>query len=126
MPKSAGRSRAAAGFLVAALLAAPLLAVADAKWVEPKWVKTRRVRLGHGKPTHRVVHFTDVHHKGDRAYLAAVVRKINALSPDFVCFTGDLIEETKASGRSPGSSSPASNRRCMASRATTITGAKRP
>jgi predicted MPP superfamily phosphohydrolase len=40
-----------------------------------------------------VVHFTDVHHKGDRAYLATVVRKINTLSPDFVCFTGDLVEE---------------------------------
>ena len=26
--------------------------------------------------------------------MAAVVRKINALSPDFVCFTVDLIEET--------------------------------
>ena len=82
-------------FLLAALLSAPLLAAADAKWVEPTWVKTRRFRLGHSKPTHRLVHLTDVHHKGDRAYLAAVVRKINALSPDLVCFTGDLIEETK-------------------------------
>jgi predicted MPP superfamily phosphohydrolase len=50
------------------------------------------------KPTHRIVHFTDVHHKGDRAYLQGVVKKINALSPDFVCFTGDLIEETQAPG----------------------------
>jgi uncharacterized protein len=41
------------------------------------------------------VHFTDLHHKGDRAYLVEVVRRINALSPDFVCFTGDLIEETR-------------------------------
>jgi hypothetical protein len=81
-------------FLRGALLAAPLLAVADAKWVEPTWVRTRRLRLGDRKPRHRVVHFTDVHHKGDRAYFAAVVRRINALSPDFVCFTGDLIEET--------------------------------
>ena len=78
-----------------ALLCAPFAVVADAKWVEPQWVKTRRFRLGTGKPTHRLIHFTDVHHKGDRAYLEAVVRKINALSPDFVCFTGDLIEETK-------------------------------
>ena len=82
-------------FLLAALLAAPLLAAADAKWLEPTWVRTRRFRLGAGKPTHRVVHFTDVHHKGDRAYLQGVVKKINALSPDFVCFTGDLIEEAR-------------------------------
>lgn len=82
-------------FLRASLLCAPCLVAADARCVEPQWVKTRRIRLGTGKPTHRVVHFTDVHHKGDRAYLEAVVKKINALSPDFVCFTGDLIEETK-------------------------------
>lgn len=82
-------------FLAAALLSAPLLAVAEAALVEPKWVRTRHLRLGTGKPTHRMVHFTDVHHKGDRAYLKAVVRQINALSPDFVCFTGDLVEETK-------------------------------
>jgi predicted MPP superfamily phosphohydrolase len=82
-------------FLLAALVAAaaPGLAAADAKWLEPGWVKTRRLRLGTGKPTHRLVHFTDVHHKGDRAYLVSVVKKINALSPDLVCFTGDLIED---------------------------------
>jgi uncharacterized protein len=80
-------------FLVGAVLAAPLLAVADAGWLEPQWVRIRRVHLNADKPTHRLVHFTDVHYKGDRAYLLSVVRKINALSPDFVCFTGDLIEE---------------------------------
>jgi predicted MPP superfamily phosphohydrolase len=82
-------------FLAGAFLAAPVLAVADAKWLEPKWVKTRRIQLGQVKPTHRFVHFTDVHHKGDRAYLQAVVKRINELSPEFVCFTGDLIEETQ-------------------------------
>ena len=80
--------------LRAAFWSAPLLVLGDSLWVEPKWIKTRHIRLGADKPTHRVVHFTDVHHKGDRNYLAKVVRKINALSPDFVCFTGDLIEET--------------------------------
>jgi len=80
-------------FLLGAVLAAPCLAVADARLLEPGWIKIRRVRLAAGKPTHRVVHFTDVHHKGDRAYLESVVKKINALSSDFVCFTGDLIDE---------------------------------
>lgn len=82
-------------FLIAALLSTPILAAADARFLEPKWLRTRRLRLGSGKPTHRLVHFTDVHYIGDRPYLEAVVRKINALSPDFVCFTGDLIEETR-------------------------------
>jgi predicted MPP superfamily phosphohydrolase len=61
----------------------------------PTWLKTRRFRLGSGKPAHRFVHFTDLHHKGNRVYLAEVVKRINALSPEFVCFTGDLIEETR-------------------------------
>jgi len=61
--------------------------------LEPQWVKVRRIRLPTSKPTHRIVHFTDIHHKGDRAYLRSVVDTINALSPDFVCFTGDLIEQ---------------------------------
>ncbi len=82
-------------FLAGLVLSSPLFAVADAKWLEPNWVRTRTIRLGHGKPTHRFAHFTDVHHKGDRAYLESVVRKINELSPEFVCFTGDLIEETR-------------------------------
>jgi len=82
-------------FLLGALLASPLLAAADARWLEPEWVKTRRLRLGDAKPRHRFVHFTDLHHKGDRAYLLSIVKRINALSPEFVCFTGDIIEEKK-------------------------------
>jgi len=82
-------------FLAAAVVLSPLLAVADAKWLEPGWVRVRRIRLSRGKPSHRFVHFTDIHHKGDTPYLESVVQKINELSPDFVCFTGDLIEQTK-------------------------------
>jgi predicted MPP superfamily phosphohydrolase len=67
--------------------------MADAKWLEPQWVKVRRITTEADKPSHRILHFTDIHHKGDRAYLLSVVSKINALSPEFVCFTGDLIEE---------------------------------
>src|SRR5262249_13524764 len=80
-------------FLAATLLSSPFLAMADAKWLEPGWVKVRRLHLGTGKPIHRFVHCTDIHHKGDRAYFQSVVSKINAASPEFVCFTGDLIEE---------------------------------
>jgi hypothetical protein len=82
-------------FIATTLLAMPALMAADAKMVEPTWLKVSRVRLGSGPTTHRLVHFTDVHHKGDRAYLETVVKTINSLAPDFVCFTGDLIEEKK-------------------------------
>jgi hypothetical protein len=82
-------------FLAAVLLATPGAVFADAKYLEPTRLKVRHLRVGSGTPTHRFVHFTDLHHKGDRDYLKAVVAKINSLSPDFVCFTGDIIEEEK-------------------------------
>jgi len=73
----------------------PALAAADALWLEPKWIRVRRFQLTTSKPIRRLLHFTDVHYKGDRAYLQSVVKTINALSPDFVCFTGDIVEETR-------------------------------
>jgi uncharacterized protein len=77
------------------LLLTPCVVTADARWVELEWVKVRRLRLTDGKPTHRFVHFTDLHHKGDRAHTESVVDTINSLSPDFVCFTGDIMEDVK-------------------------------
>ncbi len=79
-------------FIFTTLLAAPLAVAADARCLEPTWVKTRSLRIGSEPPANRFVLFTDLHHKGDRAYLESVVHKINALAPDFVCFTGDLVE----------------------------------
>jgi hypothetical protein len=82
-------------FLALSALASPGIIYADAKWIEPHWVKVRTLRVTKENPTHRIVHITDIHHKGDRPYLESVVRKINALSPDAVCFTGDLIEQKR-------------------------------
>lgn len=81
-------------FLGALLVSAPVLAT-DAFGLEPGWVKTKTVRIGSGPKTHRFVHFTDLHFKGDANYLRSVIAKINALQPDFVCFTGDIIEQEK-------------------------------
>jgi len=79
--------------ILGASLLAPCAIAADARWVEVEWVKIRHLRLTDGKPTHRFVHFSDLHHKGDLAHTRSVVKMINALSPDFVCFTGDIMEE---------------------------------
>ena len=78
----------------AAMLAAPCALAADARVIEPQWVKLTRLRLS-DKPAHRFVHFSDLHHKGDCAHTQSVVDMINSLSPDFVCFTGDILEEAK-------------------------------
>jgi len=82
-------------FILVALALSPCAVLADATWIEPTWLKVRRLQLARGKPTCRFVHFTDLHHKGDHVYAQSVVNTINSLSPDFVCFTGDLIEEGK-------------------------------
>lgn len=80
-------------FIIGGLIAAPAAVCADACWVEPHWLKVKRLRLAPGQPTHRFVHFTDLHHKGNRAFGESLVKAINTLAPDFVCFTGDLIED---------------------------------
>jgi uncharacterized protein len=75
-----------------ALYGSPLAAAADAFWIEPNWIKIGKLKLAQGKPAHRFIQFTDLHHKGNRKYLQSVVNAINAQSPEFVCFTGDIIE----------------------------------
>ncbi|MDX1950656.1 MAG: metallophosphoesterase [Verrucomicrobiota bacterium] len=62
--------------------------------MEPEWIKVREFILeaNVSKPI-RLLHFTDLHYKGDLDYLTTVVDRINSLSPDLVCFTGDLVEE---------------------------------
>jgi uncharacterized protein len=79
----------------AAFYGLPAIAVVNAIAIEPSWIKVRTIRLGAGAPKHRLVHFTDLHFKGDADYLGEVVDRVNQLSPDFVCFTGDIIEEVE-------------------------------
>jgi predicted MPP superfamily phosphohydrolase len=82
-------------FLQLGLIGAPVALGAEAALIEPNWIKLRKIRLAQQKPTHRIVHFTDLHHKGDRSFLQSAVRIINAQSSDLVCFTGDLIEDAE-------------------------------
>ena len=79
----------------AALYGLPTGVIVNAIAIEPDWLRVRTIRLGDGAPRHRLVHFTDLHFKGDTDYLSEVVGRINQLAPDFVCFTGDIIEEAK-------------------------------
>ncbi|MHB9005851.1 MAG: metallophosphoesterase [Limisphaerales bacterium] len=73
----------------------PLLALAHAGAVEPRWLTVKRLRLPGAGPATRLVHFTDLHHKGDTALLGRVVKTINDLAPEAVCFTGDLVEDAR-------------------------------
>lgn len=69
------------------------LAALYACFVEPTWLAIRTVRIGPDTDGPRILHITDLHHKGERAWLERVVRECNALQPAAVCFTGDLVEE---------------------------------
>ena len=64
----------------------------DAFLIEPNWVRIRPVDLADGKGSLRIVHISDLHYRGDADALRRLVGTINGIDADFVCFTGDLIE----------------------------------
>lgn len=61
--------------------------------LEPYWLKVKRLNINGASASHRIVHITDIHYKGNRPYLEKVIETVNTLSPDFVCFSGDLVEK---------------------------------
>jgi uncharacterized protein len=64
--------------------------------IEPYWLRIRKLNFGgNAAPTHRIVHITDIHYKGNRRFFETVVHTINDLAPDCVCFSGDLVERKK-------------------------------
>jgi len=74
---------------------APVMSAVDALALEPEWVRVRTIRLTSDRSRHRFVQFSDLHYKGDRAYARSVVEQINRLAPEFVCFTGDIVEDAE-------------------------------
>ena len=81
-------------FLGLSALALPAVAIGvDSSVLETTTLRVTKLQSGPG--TCRFVHFSDFHHKGDVEYATEVVRTINQLAPDFVCFTGDLVEESR-------------------------------
>ena len=61
-------------------------------WIEPRWLRVRDLQLAL-EPTLTIVHFSDIHYKGDDAFLRRVVTTVNQIAPDFACFTGDIVED---------------------------------
>lgn len=88
-------------FLRLGALALPVALGVDAQLIEPTNLCVRTPRLRNAGP-HRFVHFSDFHFKGDVHYAEQVIATINSLSPEFVCFTGDLIEKIKFQDRALG------------------------
>src|ERR1051326_6847389 len=80
-------------FLGLGALALPTVLGADSAAFETTALRVTKLR--HGPGDCRFVHFSDFHYKGDTDYAAAVVHRINDLAPDFVCFTGDVVEHAR-------------------------------
>jgi len=80
-------------FIGLALASVPACCIGEGLFLEPEWLVVRHLSLGRERPGRRIVHFTDLHYKGDQAYLTRVINTINRLSPEFVCFTGDIVED---------------------------------
>ena len=74
------------------MVAIPGLAALDAFAIEVEWINIKNVKIGPGPYSHKLVQITDIHYNGDRKFISKVVKKINDIAPDFVCFTGDLID----------------------------------
>src|SRR5205823_15034655 len=79
-------------FLGLGASALPAILGLDACFVEPTRLRLRNLKLSN-ESTCRFVHFSDFHYSADTEYAAEVVGAINKLEPDFVCFTGDLVED---------------------------------
>ncbi len=79
-------------FLALGLLALPTAVGADTRYIEPTNVCVKELVLNEGGGL-RFAHFTDFHYKGDADYAAEVIATINAQRPEFVCFSGDLVEQ---------------------------------
>jgi uncharacterized protein len=78
-------------FLGLSALALPAALGADSAAFETTTLRITKLDRGPGPC--RFVHFSDFHYRGDADYAAEVVRAINELAPNFVCFTGDMVEE---------------------------------
>ena len=72
----------------------PALAIFNGFVIEPNWLKLKSIFIGNN-PKRKVVHFSDLHYRGDQKYLTSIIKMINGACPDFVCFTGDIVENKK-------------------------------
>lgn len=79
-------------FLKRTTLALGGLAAVDVLGVEPRWLEITRLDFSHLGIGRTIVHLTDLHYRGDRAWLGSILEITRAEKPDLVCFTGDLVD----------------------------------
>jgi predicted MPP superfamily phosphohydrolase len=82
--------------LGALCLGAPLYAgIIEVSWLETTRLTLRSPRLPTSFDGMRIVHISDLHfgHHFDLSQLDVIIGRVEALKPDLLCFTGDLIDD---------------------------------
>lgn len=60
--------------------------------LEPYFIETKRLDLQYLGIGKRIVQFSDLHYRGDRKFGEGLIERIHQLEPDYVVFTGDMLE----------------------------------
>jgi len=79
-------------FLALALATVPSISLANAMALEPAWLKISRFALPCTASPRKFVHISDLHHRGDIRFTENIITTIHKEQPEFVCFSGDLID----------------------------------
>jgi predicted MPP superfamily phosphohydrolase len=79
-------------FLTLLIAAVPGASIAQGVTVEPERLRISTHTLKLPGPSVRFVHFTDLHYRGETVLTRKLAAEITRLRPDFVCFTGDFID----------------------------------
>jgi predicted MPP superfamily phosphohydrolase len=78
----------------AVVVGALLVGLAVYGYLESRWIRVRSFRLSR-QPRLKIAHISDIHHRGDRAYLLRALALTAGLEPDLLCVTGDLVEHRR-------------------------------
>jgi hypothetical protein len=66
---------------------------AEALAIEPYWISETELDFHHLGADRQITQFSDLHYKGNHTFAQHVIGCINTRQPDYVVFTGDLVEK---------------------------------
>ena len=79
-------------FLTLALAAAPTISLASTVALDQNRLRVSRFNLHVSTAPCKLVQISDLHHRGDTSFADSIIKAIRIEQPDFVCFSGDLVD----------------------------------
>jgi len=79
-------------FLTLALAAVPSISLSNSLLLDQFRLKVSRYDLQETVAPCKLVHISDLHHRGDIGFTENIITSIHKEKPDLVCFSGDLID----------------------------------